>query len=495
MRLGRGFTSRASTAPSLLSGPWQPVSSVFEVVNRKSLRHDATLPIQARRWAAPLREGRITVHRWVMIALFLVLSSALSWSVCAADRWEHRLTVALNPNVFVTDNQIRAAVDEANALIHNKDYGYTWDVACDGVNFVLAEPIIRDSDLQYEGDFRKLSKNLKARHPEANVLIVASQMCGRVPNAAGCDDPGTEPLVITHWPGYDDLILTHERGHSVGLPHSGDPPIDNGTLDSDVASNIGMNFMFWRLGPGHIGKTGDQCARFRTAVLSSIFKISDQASPATSSGSPQPVPALRQNAGRGVRAGILTSPAFRVVGSPWESAVPLSEIKALSGEDLDSIRLMMKKNVNHYWSQASTVLALRGTADDVFIVKSPLEIYLSVDKQMSDEDAERLLALEQAQLAAPEALGVLANRTKSKVAVEILENASDQKLVAKVAGEVNSAAISRRALRGLAIADTPDSKIFLDKMLPALPNDEAQSILETRERVHRLGAEGLYRPD
>lgn len=89
--------------------------------------------------------------------------------------------------------------------------------------------------------------------------------------AAGCGEIGVEPLVAGQFPGFDAQLWLHERGHNVGLQHSAEGPAP----DTSFAQTVGMRFMFWQLGIGHLGKTLNECAHFEHGTLRSMNTVNN----------------------------------------------------------------------------------------------------------------------------------------------------------------------------------------------------------------------------
>jgi hypothetical protein len=68
-------------------------------------------------------------------------------------------------------------------------------------------------------------------------------------------------------------------------------------------------------------------------------------------------------------------------------------------------------------------------------------------------------------LAAPLALGILANRTKSSQAVDILKETSNLDRSTSLVGRDTAPSLSKSALSALAVADTPASNSFIDTVI------------------------------
>jgi hypothetical protein len=147
--------------------------------------------------------------------------------------------------------------------------------------------------------------------------------------------------------------------------------------------------------------------------------------------------------------------------------MPLGLIKQLSQEDIQSIRSMLSTGVpNPAWPQAIDALAVVGTAEDVKLVQRALNLPVAaVGPGASKESVAEFRNLLRLKLSAPIALGIIANRTQSESAVETLSQIAQVENATKLVGEGAANALSKSALNGLAVANTPAAAMFLNSTL------------------------------
>jgi hypothetical protein len=422
----------------------------------------------------------------------------------------HSLTVAAQTTLFVKNDEVDIIVAEMNRLIAAKSY--PWDIACPTISFRRSGDVISNNNLLTYDNYRNLKNNLAQFVPTANVMIVSGIDClGET--AMGCGVPGEEPLAAGQWLGYDAMVWLHERGHNVGLYHSAEAPADERNTPQDLA----FRFMFWTFGKGHFGKTVTECSIFENSKLPSVTTRFAAATPSNPSKSrfpsiqfaggsensnaaldPDPAAALAQ-AGREVG---LTQAAFNVVGLPWVERAPLESIMELKPEDLNSIRFIFKKLPNQFWPQGIQTLGFVGNGDDAKIIQGALDYPMpAVSAESSKEVIQQMRILLQAKLAAPKALGVLAKRTNSSSAVETLISAANIEQAERLVGYASANSLSRGALNGLAIADTPRANQFVAavfnkentvKVAPLTPGD-LNALKTFQERVQKFGVDGLFK--
>lgn len=148
--------------------------------------------------------------------------------------------------------------------------------------------------------------------------------------------------------------------------------------------------------------------------------------------------------------------------------MPVDQIKGLSPADIDSIRSMLHGSLNPYWAQAINALAVVGNEADADLMKRALDQPMpAIARGANQEVIQQLRDLLKAKLAAPQALGILANRTKSPTAVDILKDTADLDTASTLVGKAASVDLSRNALTGLSIANTPEAQVVDPSILAA----------------------------
>jgi hypothetical protein len=400
-----------------------------------------------------------------------------------------------------------------NAAIHKSTYGNPWDAPCPQVEFVRVGDVINDARLPLTGTFDDLEVALKKIAPSANVLVVTDIDCAGVP-AAGCGRLAAEPLIVGIYPEYDDQLWLHERGHNMGLPHAADFP----TMDNSAPPQIGMRFMFWMLGVGHLGKVGSDCAAFMTPKFGSVAQIDGPSAPAqgllSATAVLMPVATAPEAAASAAfdpeavlaaraKATGLTINAYRVIGPPWVHGMPVAAVQQLDASDVNSIRRMLDGPVNGYTPQALHALATVGTQADVARLSKPLALPLTaVAPNAGNKDALRNVL--RAKLAAPVALGILAARTGSIGAVDTLKRVAGLSAAETNVGAPNAATLSRQALHGLSLANTPESVPFVYAVIAKpegvagvktapLSASDAARLMKNSSEVRIKGIEGFLK--
>jgi hypothetical protein len=400
--------------------------------------------------------------------MFMLCSGAHAQTV-----HEHDLRIAANTDLLLTDSEVDSILGQMNQTIAAKSY--PWDVPCPTVTFKRIGSVISSNNFLLSGTFQELRKNLMTYAPTANVLVVSGIDCAGW-TAAGCGVIGEEPLVVGQAQGLDAELWLHERGHNVGLRHAAEAP----ATDDNSTPEIAKRFMFWRLGPGHTGKTAEECARFEAASLQLLGTRS------SGNGSQAPAILQRQLPGTalaqlssnedkssaiiedGVKVG-LTIPAAKVVGFPWVDGTPVQEIRSLKEADVNSIRKIFNAPPNRFWPQAVQTLGIVGTADDVQYIRAALDTPMPAASGGA-ANVQQIRALLQTKLAAPKALGILANRTKSSDAVDVLTNTANLEVAQKLIGENAASSLSRNAMGGLGLANSSKANAFINATLkPDIP--------------------------
>jgi hypothetical protein len=189
--------------------------------------------------------------------------------------------------------------------------------------------------------------------------------------------------------------------------------------------------------------------------------IAEQADPGLEQGG------VEQEIAAAARGAGLTPAAYKVVGPPWVETMPIADMKALTPVDINSIRSMLRGEPNTYWPQALTTLAIVGTSTDVKIAQHALELPVAAvaagtDIDQETKDAYRLLV--RIKLTAPDALGILANRTNSSAAVQVLKDTANIEKAASLVGPAAAKSLSRNALSGLAISNSRAADVYLTRL-------------------------------
>jgi len=433
----------------------------------------------------------LTLATYVLLSLCTLVCPAMSSAAT------HRLSVAANPGLYVTSAEVDEIIAEMNNTMASS--AYPWDEACQEVKFERLGAVVQHPALMITGTHAELFRNLREIAPSAHVLVVTGIKCSGV-QAAGCGPIGTEPMIVGQYPDLNAQLWLHERGHNVGLKHSAEGPL----MAESFAPEIGRRFMFWMLGIGHVGKSAEECKAFRTASFTSVIPdpprrvvranllaLAETRSPSFSAEAfavvastdtlpstkelvvsqappPTPQPSLSFDAefAKAAAEANLTPQAYRIVGAPWVDGAPIEAIKNLSETDLDSVRQVLRGSPNRYWSQAIGVLGVAGSANDVPLIKSALDLPMPAVGPVADRETIRAVRnLTSIKLAAPLALGILANRTKSSQAVDILKETSNLDRSTSLVGRDTAPSLSKSALSALAVADTPASNSFIDTVI------------------------------
>jgi len=399
---------------------------------------------------------------------------------------EHRLTFAANSDLGITEATLDEIIREMNTIVHHPDYA--WDAPCGKVRFAKSGPLVARADLPLAGPFEHQVKQLRKLAPSANVLLVSSVGCGKVASAAGCANMGAEPSIMAlNSRGYEALTVLHERGHNMGLAHSAESP----TIDREVSEQVGMRYMFWRLGQGHLGQISRECEGFSKTLYPSITspggtdasdKLVVAAGPssvtdlAESPMAPSRVQ-LETQQRQAARSAGLTPRAYGVIAPPLlEGELPLAEISALGKEDITSIRNLLRGTPNAYWLNACYVLAIAGGPEDVELIENTLTrpITPSATSSLQDRKPDQiskggLIALK---LGAADSLGMIANRVSrrnfqaAKSAVDTLFKVAHIDQASMILGQGQAAlSLSRGAQRALSLPQTPESRAFVTRLL------------------------------
>lgn len=444
------------------------------------------------------------LRNWVLVLCLFGGTPSLAQKITV-----HNLTVAAQTTLFVKNDEVDKIIAEMNRLIAAKSY--SWDVACPTILFQRSGGVISNDNLLTYGKYSELKSNLAQFVPAANVMVVSGIDClGET--AMGCGVPGEEPLAAGQRQGYDAMIWLHERGHNVGLRHSAEAPADETNTRQDVA----LRFMFWTFGKGHVGKTATECSYFENSKLPSVT-TRFAATPANPSnaGSPsyqfaagseksdaaQDVDPSAALAEAGQKAG-LTQAAFNVVGFPWLERAPLEFIRVLHAEDLNSIRAIFNELPNQFWPQGVQTLGFVGNGDDALIIQRALGYPMpAVSAESSNDVIQQMRILLQTKLAAPKALGILAKRTNSNAAVEALISAAGIEQAERLIGPVSANSLSKNALNGLAIADTPQANQFVAALfnkenivkVAPLTQSDLDALKSFHEQVQKYGVDSLFK--
>lgn len=423
----------------------------------------------------------------VTVAIVSILLAACSHDIASQGMVrEHRLTFAANAELGITEAMLDDIIREMNVIIHSPDY--PWDAPCGNVRFVKSGPLLAREDLPLAGPFDHQVKQLRKLAPAANVLLVSSVGCGKVASAAGCGNMGAEPSIMAlNSPGFEALTVLHERGHNMGLPHSAEAP----AIDRQVAEQVGMRYMFWRLGQGHLGQISRECEGFSRPLYPSITTPRDAAasenlvvaaapSPVTDLGeSPMTSSRVRQEAqqSKAAKAAGLTPRAYGVIAPPLlEGELPLAEISGLDKEDLDSIRNLLRGAPNAYWLNACYVLAIAGTPEDVELIENALTRPVTTSpasslhsRQPGQISKAGLIALK---IGAADSLGMMANRISrlnshaAKSAVDTLFKVAHIDQASRILGQGQAAlSLSRGAQRALSLPQTRESRELVGRIL------------------------------
>jgi len=399
---------------------------------------------------------------------------------------EHRLTFAANSELGITEATLDDIIREMNTIVRRPDYA--WDAPCGHVRFVKSGTLVARADLPVAGPFEHQVKQLRKLAPSANVLLVSSVGCGKVASAAGCANIGAEPSIMAlNSPGYEALTVLHERGHNMGLPHSAESP----TVDRQVSEQVGMRYMFWRLGQGHLGQISRECEGFSKPLYPSITSLRG-----TGSSDPLVVAAafssvtdleespmapsrakLETRQSQAARSAGLTARAYAVIAPPLlEGELPLAEISALDKEDLESIRNLLRGTPNSYWLNACYVLAIAGGPGDVELIENtltrPITPSTTTSLQGSKPDHISKAGLIALKVGAADSLGMIANRISrlnsqvAKSAVNTLFKVAHIDQASMILGKGQAAlSLSRGAQRALSLPQTRESRAFVTRIL------------------------------
>lgn len=397
-------------------------------------------------------------------------SLALLAAIPAGAVTIHRLDVA-SPLV-ITDAEVKDLAREMTAWMAVRITNFAWDVACPDVVFIPGGPV-RKIDASDSGTYDALVKELRAKAPGANVMFVSNiEDCSGVPGAIGCGAVGDEPFVVVAYRPYDSLLWLHERGHNVGLGHAGIDPAEQ---------NVEQRIMYPSVSETSVGKTGSECGNYVTPpnALVSVEKKSAASAPAAAlapaaSSSPAAdgdyssvVDAMRKRIADAREKSGLTKRAYEVVALPWVHQVPVEAIRQLDDNDLKSVRGLFDKPLNPFQVQAIRTLSIIGNADDVALIEKALKKPMPAVSSDSEAGRQALRTARQIKLVAPEALGLLASRTKSTTAIETLKETADLGKATTIAGPSDTLAadISRHSIKALNLANTAATDAFVKSAL------------------------------
>ncbi len=417
-----------------------------------------------------------------LFALPITIASLLL-SSCSHERVvEHRLTFAANPELGITETTLNDIVQEMNVIVQHPDY--TWDAPCSQVRFVKSGTLVAKEDLPLAGPFDYQVKQFRKLAPSANVLLVSSVGCGNVASAAGCAHIGAEPAIMAlNSPGYEALTVLHERGHNMGFPHSAESP----TVDRQVAEQIGMRYMFWRLGQGHIGQTPRECEGFTRLTYPSIASARDtdsssrllaaEAAPPVTDRGESSIVRREELQNEAARAAGLTPRAYGVVAPPLlEGKLPFTEISELDKDDLESLRKLLRGTPNSYWLNACYVLAIVGGPEDVALIENaltrPLTASATTSLQARNPGQISKAGLIALKIGAADSLGMIANRISrldphaAQSAVDTLFKVAHIDQAGLILGQSQAAMnLSRSAQRALSLPQTETSRQFVARIL------------------------------
>lgn len=273
----------------------------------------------------------------------------------------------------------------------------------------------------------------------------------------------------------------------MGLPHSAESP----TVDRQVAEQVGMRYMFWRLGRGHLGQISQECEGFSQPLYPSITSLrgTGASDPLVVAAAPSSVTDLEESPmapsrakletreNQAARSAGLTPRAYDAIAPPLlEGELPLAEISALDKEDLESIRNLLRGTPNAYWLNACYVLALAGGPEDVELIENTLTrpITPSTTTSLQDRKPDHiskagLIALK---VGAADSLGMIANRIArlnsqaAKSAVDTLFKVAHIDQASMILGKGQAAlSLSRGAQRALSLPQTRESRAFVRRIL------------------------------
>lgn len=272
----------------------------------------------------------------------------------------------------------------------------------------------------------------------------------------GCSAPGG-PIVVTRHPAAA-LLWAHEIGHGQGLEDRRSPR---------------RNVMYYRNGGGRQVDAG-QCDAYRTAQVFPLGEAGPGEQPPELSNSDRLLD--MQSRARAAATepeaapeGAEALPEF--LGELWMHGAPVSEILALSAEEVDATRDVLRSDRHELWPNAVLVLGLRGSGEDMALLQQVLDAPVAGDEWVA-------LAKVNVGLAA----GYMANLTgfeePAAALVELLEP-DPRYFVGSPSPELDARAMGRNAARGAAL-------------VPSL----APYVAEQQQRVERgeldLGVSGRF---
>jgi hypothetical protein len=326
--------------------------------------------------------------------------------------------------------------------------------------------------------------------PQANVYVVSNLKCAGSA-ASGCSDIGAEPAVVTSVYGLriDAVIWLHERGHDMGLLHSG----YDGYPAEDAPVSVGHRIMFWQPGNDHTGKLSEECQAFSNPRFASVGKAASGlastdhgTTPVGAVLAPQAA-ALPEDKGVSIdarngaqiskagsledqaKATGLTLPAYKVLSTiAGDDGSFDKAIRELSGEDIDSIRKFIsspKGGPSQFRLQALKVLGQLGGPDDVALLRRVLDqpVAAAPPGRLTFEQREQIRLNLAEKDAAVHGLGSLAKSTQSSEAVEALKRNVDLTHATNTVGKEYAKELSWGSLR--ALTTTSEGAGYVTKIL------------------------------
>ncbi len=422
-----------------------------------------------------------------MRMLLLATSSLvlMIFPVTAANLKKHELTVAASSALNVSNDEVDAIVKEMTRIAQRKDYG--WDVPCADVEFVRKGNVISSALLPITGTFEDVRNISNSIAPRPNVVITLDAVTCAGVRAAGCTQVDQEPMVVSLHPTFDGTIWLHERGHSMGRNHAEGEGQPGATQPEQFAKRV----MFWQVSPRNFGLNANECQAFRETIFASVVST---AAPLIAAAELAPDVVKNNTIG-------LTDRAYQVVVLPWLHGMPVDEVNALDQNDLSSIRAMLAGSPNSYWPNALSVLAFRGDVSDAALINKAinLPVAATIDGLQSIEEKQAFRALLSIKIRAPEALGILANKTQNGQLVDQLKQIAtvpEAKNLTK--NDLAADALSKSALRGLALSGLPSADSIVRSPgsqtgAPGLTSKEIDNIRNLSGSVKQFGLDRTLR--
>jgi hypothetical protein len=181
-----------------------------------------------------------------------------------------------------------------------------------------------------------------------------------------------------------------------------------------------------------------------------------------------------------------------VVGSAWAETPPTESIHSLSTVDIDSIRDLLKGDLNPLWPNAIRVLGFVGGEDDVGLIKKSGHIELPTSIGVAAvADRQRQALLLKTKFAVPGALAAIAARANSRSAIEELKSLSYLENGNKVAGTQVGRQLSRAALFDIAGVNNAYAKATLSSILLPMSHKAFQLTTGQSKSLSDSDIEGL----